>query len=420
MGALIIIALSPLMQHLVPAADGDTFDVSSLVILLVAVISAFLSSQLRTGSLTISVAMLLAIGVSLTGSLHAFGSDSPVAALSESAKVFAGLSLFLLLPIASRITLKDQTIKLFYWLLVFSAATHVTVALLQVFGYVDFTYFQRAGGITAGRPSGGYFHPVSLAFFLLFVALFTNLLADRNLIGRFQRVALVVLSIAGVLLTTHRASLAVLLLGLTLYLLLVLFKRSRIRMTYVLLVLTLFLAAGTVFYLVPAGNAPPLLTGLTGFISETTFDPLNEGQFLRGRGMRWARTIEFMREAPLLVKLFGVGHQPMDPHSDYLRLLLVNGWIGLVAIAFSIKLVAFWLWQRLTDSGRLHLMVLISVTAILSITVKPSTYTYYMWLAAAFCILLLQLYPRTAPARRDQTESMTVVTEPRTMSSALK
>lgn len=402
-GALLVfIALSPLLEHLVPASLEDSVNISSLTTLLVPVLTAFLAFQFRVTSLLLFSSMSLALGVVLSGALHSLGSSAPTSVLNESAKVFSGLAPLFLLPLAAETRMNSGTIQKFFWLMVFSAATHAGVALLQVLGHVDFTYFQRSGGVTAGRPSGGYFHPVSLAFFFFMIALFTNLLADRKLIGRFWRLTMLALSLGGVLLTTHRASLVAALSALSIYSVIVLIRRRQIRINYVAVTLVLLLGVGGFFSIAPASRTAALFSGVTDFISAETFDPSNDAGFLRGRGLRWGATIDFLREAPLQTQLFGVGYQPLDPHNDYLRFLLVNGWFGVISIGVSILLMTLWLMKRLDDSGRIHLCVLMVATAVFSITVKPSTYTYYMWLIAAFCIVLLQLYPRHVAASRTQ------------------
>lgn len=108
------------------------------------------------------------------------------------------------------------------------------------------------------------------------------------------------------------------------------------------------------------------------------FNPTAEG-FLRGRGQRWSGALGLIEMASPVQRLVGFGWQVVDPHSDYLRALLVHGVLGTALLLIGSMATVLSLAARSDRFGRLFVCLTVMCTLAYAITTKPTTYTFYMW-----------------------------------------
>lgn len=270
---------------------------------------------------------------------------------------------------------------------------HSVVAVLQYVGYIPTTYFQ----VGQPRPSGLYFHPVSLGI-LVNVSLLLVVLANFRGWMRLPKALLLssVLLAVGVL-STHRASLvvAVIIMFGWLAIRLILEARTlRINLWWVLGVSLVVAVGATGFYAVPSGRqyVSTALWNVVDVIGRDDLDPSAAG-FLRGRGQRWAGAFEVIEGGTTAQQVMGHGWQVVDPHSDYIRAVLVHGYAGALLLALGLGAIVFGFAAKADRRGRLFIGLIVVCTLVYAFTTKPTTYTFYMWAATALAWLATKSRP---------------------------
>lgn len=327
--------------------------------------------RVETWVLAASVVALLVYGAILMA-LH-----SGVEAILESAKVAIGfVPAVLLLDVTRRQELRHALRR---WAPVFVAAlgVHVVVAWLQFAGLVSMTY-QQAG---SGRPSGLFFHPVTLGYLLVAVLLVIAVLHQRRHIGLPLALPLATVVTLTIVIGTHRTSViaAVLVVACWLLLAVIRVRLVHVRSLVVGMALIGLVVAVAVFTLpLWSGAADRALSGVTSVVTVGDLDPTSD-RFLRGRGQRWATSLEVMAAASWPERIVGFGYQVVDPHSDYLRLPLVHGVLGSIIVCAA--LLSFWMnaVRRSDALGSVWLMVALAVMLVFAITTKPTSYPSFMW-----------------------------------------
>jgi hypothetical protein len=101
--------------------------------------------------------------------------------------------------------------------------------------------------------------------------------------------------------------------------------------------------------------------------------------------------------------LFGFGYEPWDMHNDLLRAGIVWGLLG--AVLTISAMIMFYLFTRrmITKKGRWFLVTIYLILIIFSLTLKPTSYPYYMWLFF-FCHMLIITFHHNPADRRETPE----------------
>lgn len=388
--AVVIVATKPLLDALSERTREVRFDLGStwtLLALLLLVVDLLRSYRVPLAAWALRIAASVLVGV---GVLRGLVEQNPTIAL-EWARVAAGLAPAAIL-LGAWVRGSLPTV-MWRWRLLFAASIglHASVAWLQFFGIVGTTY-QQAG---VGRPSGLFYHPITLGYLLVAVMVF---LAVRSARGGMPRwIALLTASVAYVtiIVTTHRTSFIVGSFVLVAWALLTALRTRRVRLAVVTAAsvgLVLAASIGALTFPSWSGTATRAVAGLSNVITAEDLD-LTSDRFLRGRGQRWMNALSLIESGGTAEWLFGFGYEAVDPHSDYIRLPLVHGVLG--SLVVLIGLAAFWVAVlRLADGpSRWWLIILIAAMALFAVTAKPTSYPSFMW---AWTIVALVT---TAPER---------------------
>lgn len=256
---------------------------------------------------------------------------------------------------------------------------HSVAALLQYVGYLPATYFQ----VGQPRPSGLYFHPVSLGI-LVNVSLLLVVLANcRGWLRLPKALLLAGLLLAVGVLSTHRAGLvvaAMIVLGWPLIRFLMEAKGFRVNVRWLLGFAAVVVLVVAGLYALPPSRpyVTSALSSVVGVIGLDDLDPTGSG-FLRGRGQRWAGALAVVSSGSLAQRALGHGWQVVDPHSDYIRAVLVHGYAGALLLALALGAVVLGFAAKADRLGRLFIALIVVCTLAYALTTKPTTYTFYMW-----------------------------------------
>ena len=329
------------------------------------------TARLETWSLAASVITILGLGA--IQMVMQAGTE----ALVESAKVAAGFAPAVILLDATRRPEIRRSLRRWLPVFVASLGVHVVVAWLQFFGLVSTTY--RQAGV--GRPSGLFFHPVTLGYVLVAALLVIAVLHQRRHVATWLALPLAGVVTLTIIIGTHRTSViaALLVVGWWSLSATVRWQRVHLRSLVSMTLLTsLLVTASVVTVPLWIGAAERATSGVTSVVASGDLDPTSD-RFLRGRGQRWDAALETMATASVAERIVGFGYQVVDPHSDYLRLPLVHGMMG--SLLVLIALGCFWLSAfRQTDTlGTAWLTAALAVMAIFAITTKPTSYPSFIW-----------------------------------------
>jgi len=298
----------------------------------------------------------------------------------EAGKVLAGLA-----PIVILVGSRNPDLQRLRWpLAAFAAgaAIHVAVAWLQAAGYVDTTYTQSSLGRTIGRPSGLFYHPVTLAYHLVFVVLVTGLLERRGLVRPGVALPVMAVAVLSVFVSTHRMGAVAVLLALAAWAVVRLAPRravSRRALLAVGIAVLVALGVGVTGSGAWSEAADRLWGGVAGVLREGDLDPTSD-RFLRGRGRIWAGAADLVATAEPVRRWAGYGVQVVDPHTDYLRLPLVHGVVGSGLILAFLALVGVASGRRCDPTGVWYVLVAFGLLGLYALTTKPTSYTSFMWL----------------------------------------
>jgi hypothetical protein len=291
------------------------------------------------------------------------------------------------------------TEKLRWTVLVFLFGTlvHCVIAVLQTAGVVAYTFFFQLPTGPIGRPSGAYFHPASLGRLLIFAVFAIYVFGNRLRLHILLRYGLIALFLGTAVITTHRATILCILIFVAA------FEVRRIPAAFRAVKDgrvsgKVTIPAGAILILLAivaairwSGSVWRHLTFLATNIGSLN---ISSGEFLSGRGEIWSAIATRWSHAGADIWLIGVGYEPWNTHSDFVRVPVVWGLLGTVAMG----LVFFSLWrttQRTVNAeGRWALAALYVMAAFFAFTQLPTSYPYFMWLFVLSHILLIVNCPR--------------------------
>lgn len=279
----------------------------------------------------------------------------------------------------------------------------ISLAWMQLAGLYPFTYFEWIDGVRYGRPSGGYFQPSSLGRLMVFLALFSFVFPSASHRGKALRVAAIVIASLTVVISTHRTSLVALLL-VVLVPVVGAWVRGKWHITRTTRSVLLFAipvaAVIATASLLNAGSARYVQSAVQSFerlVSEfDTASDLGEDRFLHGRGYLWGRTVEFVANASPMDQFLGIGWEPFDSHNDLLRILLVNGWLGLLMYAAILCVPLRRVWKCATGRGRVYIMGTMAYLVTFSMTYHPTAYPNFVWWFALGLLAVVTYHERSA------------------------
>lgn len=376
---LALVVMKPLVDALTERSWDVSVDVGTLwagSMLLVGVYWAF---QQRSSTWPQVLVLLSILGLGLGSAVAAVAApDHAIQIALEGVRLLAGLvPAVILLGVASegRYTRYKSLLRLF----ALGVMVHSVAAALQYFGYLPATYFQ----VGQPRPSGLYFHPVSLGILVNASLLLVVLASCRRWIRLPTAVILAALLLVVGVVSTHRAGLvvaALILVSWPLIWFLVEYKRLRVSVGWLLGMSVAVVMLAMALYALPQGRAlvASALDNVVGVISVDDLDP-TAGRFLRGRGQLWAGATEAIAKGTWAQRLVGHGWQLVDPHSDYIRAVLVHGYAGALLVVFALGAIVLGFAARADRLGRLFIGLIVVCTLAYALTTKPTTYTFYMW-----------------------------------------
>lgn len=373
--ALILIVFKPIADALAVASPEVQVDFGTLwTSLSFVLLAAWLLTRKRAGASTWLFVFLLGLLAGWTVIQVSMLAGPP--ALLEGSRVLVSFAPAVILLNRRAQVLSIRWRRYVVWFLA-AVGVHVVAAWLQFAGLLGTTYTQ----LGQGRPSGLFFHPVSLGYLLVSALLVVSLLHMRGVIARSHAVLFALCIAASVVISTHRAS-AVVTAALMIAWMLATMVRSRPInkkfvgvTTAICIFVAIVAAASTPLWIGPVREAGE---GLVGPISVQDLDPTSE-RFLRGRGEIWLQTIdEYLRSGPVQL-MFGFGHQTLDPHTDYLRIVFVHGLVG-GSIVVAVLLLWILLPYRRTDrTGRIWIGLAVVAMAMYAITIKPTSFPSFVW-----------------------------------------
>lgn len=319
---------------------------------------------------------------------------------------FAPLIAFFALVVGRLPTVTPRTVRRVLVLFLVACAAPTVITWMQFAGLYEMTYFEWIGGVRYGRPSGGYLQPSAIGRYLIFavVALFLLRKGGMPLLNRrpVLYASLQGIALATVFVSTHRTSLVI---AVLVFLIL---HRPRLhirRLASVRLAQVTGSAALVLFLAVVIAGAglegralPEAMSAIEATSSRVAqgFSSLtrDDGAFLRGRGIRWGRTIDFLTSARPETRWFGLGWEPFESHNDLLRLLLVHGYVGTLAV-WAVLAGAFATALHVTQgTGRLALWALAITLVLFGTTYHPTSFPNFMTTTAALAFSAVILLPR--------------------------
>lgn len=378
-----LVASKPLVDALAERSREVALDPGTLWAGLMLAVGVYWVFKQRSFNWAQSLLIIVILGLGLGSVVSAMASrDHMSQILVEGVRLVAGLA-----PAAVLLGVKTKSnaprLRGLLRLFALGVMVHSVAAVLQYFGYLPATYFQ----VGQPRPSGLYFHPVSLGI-LINVSLLLVVLANCRRWIRLPKALLLsaALLVMGVV-STHRASLivaAIVMLGWLAMRLTVEGRRYRINIRWMLGLGVGMALLALLLYALPQSR--PLmasaLESVVGVIDIDDLDPTADS-FLRGRGQRWAGAIGVIGNGTWAQRLIGHGWQVVDPHSDYIRSVLVHGYAGSLLLAFGLGAILLGFATRADRLGRLYITLIAICTLAYALTTKPTTYTFYMWAVTA-------------------------------------
>ncbi|MEH1165416.1 hypothetical protein V6V47_08525 [Micromonospora sp. CPCC 205539] len=265
------------------------------------------------------------------------------------------------------------------------AIVHCVLAWLQVAGVIPYSfYFELANWQKIGRPSGGYYHPMSLGRLLIFSVFLVYVLKDRLRVPAAVRYALIGLFVATGAVSLHRFTL------ICLVIIVAAFEARRVRDliasrragTRVNRRAALLVSGAVVVVAAVAGGlwGGAIWERVRVAFTEVGSLDVRSDTFMHGRGAIWNDVAEILGRSSLDVWLFGFGYEPWDMHNDLIRVMVIWGVVGVVLTA-AILVGLYRLVRAQTGrSGRLPLLVLFATLVIFGLTQKPLAYPYFLWL----------------------------------------
>lgn len=313
-------------------------------------------------------------------------------------RIVCGFPLVFVVPaIVQQLPAPRRMLQLFSVVMGFVCLT----VLLQPMGLLSYTSFD------AGHPraTGFYYHPWDIARYMVILVPLALAMLDKPRRERSARDLPYWLLLAAGLVVTYFTFLKAAWLAVLFQILLWLYLTGRKRAAVYLLVVTTVVVAF------------PLRQGFASVFSDLwkLSSPETRGQALSGRIFVWGEYWSGLRGAGLRDIVFGQGYRPAGwsttgaaVHDDYLRVLLMNGIVGLMAyfgllmvVLRSLARAVRRLAVRRGIEWRIGIAVqcLLAAYILMGITADPSSYpslTLYLWLLVGLVLGYANLEPEQA------------------------
>ncbi|MGW5666816.1 hypothetical protein [Micromonospora sp. NPDC003776] len=426
--SLVIVGVKPLLDIPGPKVPYDTVDAGMVATLIGALFMALALGLVVFRVRRVSAGLALALGALLllgllsaidmlllaprdefvqtfaaTGLRDIFGSYVPPekGITTQAAQVavgFAPVALFAVMLI-KRDWFTAEWMRWVTLLVVAGAVVHCLIAWLQVAGIVPYTFFFKLPGGNIGRASGGYFHPASLGRLLIFAVFFLYAAGDRLRLRPALRLAVLALLVATTVVSTHRVSLAcVLMIIAAIEVRRVPAMVSWVRGLPLKVTVAGAAAVGVVLVALFVRFGGFLWQRAVFLVDHVGSLDVTDKDFMRGRGEIWRSYAHAWGDAPAGVWLTGLGYEPWNAHSDSVRIFVVWGILGLALM--GVVFVGLWRTTSplVTDEARWALGVLYLTSAVFALTQKPTSYSYFMWLFIFGHMLLVTFQPRVDPS----------------------
>jgi O-antigen ligase len=273
----------------------------------------------------------------------------------------------------------------------------IVISWLQYLGFYPYSYFDVVNGVVIGRPSGGYYQPSSLSRLMIFLLIYSYIYYIKGLFSGRIKLLMVFLAVSTSIISTHRTTTLIILLLIILFEMYILLKKNRVSIrTIVQMIISIpfFIGSYFIFNLdqtlgVTIKNSVSKMLDAKGSLNA------NSDQFLRGRGMRWERTIDYMDQQPIISKMFGVGYEVYESHNDLLNIYLLNGLIGVICFIVIFISVFVYVWKQLNFTGKFLLFSLYSSFLLFGITMQPSFYPNFMWMFFIAILYIISFYNKS-------------------------
>jgi O-antigen ligase len=313
-------------------------------------------------------------------------------------RIVCGFPLVFVVPaIVQQLPAPRRLLQLFFVVMGFVCLT----VLLQPLGLLSYTSFD------AGRPraTGFYYHPWDVARYMVILVPLVLAVLDKPGRERSVRDLPYWLLLALGLVVTYFTFLKAAWLAVLFQVLLWFYLTGRKRTAFCVLAATVVLVAF------------PLRQGFTSVFYDLwkLSSAETRGQALSGRIFLWGEYWSGLRSAGIRDIVFGQGYRPAGwattgaaVHDDYLRVLLMNGIVGLMAylgllmvVLRSLAKAVRRLAVRRGVEWRIGVAVqcLLAAYILMGITADPSSYpslTLYLWLLVGLVIGYANLEPEQA------------------------
>jgi O-antigen ligase len=313
-------------------------------------------------------------------------------------RIVCGFPLVFVVPaIVQQLPAPRRLLQLFFVVMGFVCLT----VLLQPMGLLSYTSFD------SGRPraTGFYYHPWDVARYMVILVPLVLAMLDEPGRAKSTRNLPYWLLLAAGLVVTYFTFLKAAWLAVLFQILLWLYLTGRKRAAVSLLVITAVLVAF------------PLRQGFTSVFYDLwkLSSAETRGQALSGRIFLWGEYWSGLRGAGIRDIVFGQGYRPAGwstaggaVHDDYLRVLVMNGIVGLVAyvglLVTLLRLLAGAVKRLAVRRGlewRIGVAVqcLLAAYILMGITADPSSYpslTLYLWLLVGLVVGYAKLEPEQA------------------------
>lgn len=289
---------------------------------------------------------------------------------------------FLIVPKEYRINFNKLT-RLFFFIILIP----ITIAWLQYVGLYPYSYYDYVNGVPIGRPSGGYFQPNSLTRLLIFACILLYIIDKYMPIKQTTKYGFLLLFLATTFISSHRTSLIILIVTLCYFEMYVYFNKFIKKIP----LLVLFFTAFGVFILIKMKEK--LL--LHWEIYKSAIFIFNESGELsfRGRGVVWKDVVQLLSENEYFQWMFGLGYPPFEAHNDFLRILLVNGILGLIFYLLFFVYVYRFVKKRVNQFGLKVLRISYLFLFLYSIPLQPTEYPSFMWMFFFVLMTTIFLFP---------------------------
>lgn len=298
---------------------------------------------------------------------------SPIDGLTSLMKCLYFPIALVLLPYF--VSQKDSSHKVLQYLII-GALFSSLISVFQLLGIIPYEYEHASKGL---QRANGFYHDMVTSRIYVIQGMLTIAFCLHNKIFIFDKKVLygvvVILLIASYALFS-KAMIITLILGFVL-----LIFTGKIRLISVLLLLPLLL------YL---GIANPEIIQSTEQLFSTEIE-LNEGggdeeRFLSGRGGLWNNYLSEFDKSSGVEKLFGLGINSGRTHNEFVRILILSGYIGIAAYILLFLNFIFDFVKNLTTKNNNNFVILFSISILIvdSIGVVWGLYPFYLILIIGF------------------------------------